>query len=126
MEEFVKGEEKTYILQAESVKKENNQKPAKEDIEENIIEDTAVNIAEESNDTKMHDKIEQDISEQDATLQEAPKKDDDFHEPPKKIEVITGNANDLEISNVSDYLEVQKPKEENIKGNIIIPEEKKS
>lgn len=44
-------------------------------------------------------------------------------EKPKKIEVITG-GNDLNISPVSDYLEVEKPKNEK-KENIVIPQEKK-
>ena len=90
MEEFVRGEEKTYTLQFESVEKEDKKEPS-----------------------------------EDESSQETSKQEEEFHEPPKKIEVVTGNANDLKISNVSDYLEVQKPKEETIKGNIIIPEEKK-
>ena len=39
---------------------------------------------------------------------------------PKKIEVING-GNNLDISPVSDYLEVEKPKNEK-KENIVIPE----
>ena len=39
---------------------------------------------------------------------------------PKKIEVING-GNDLDISPVTDYLEVEKPKNEK-KENIVIPE----
>ena len=113
MEEFVKGEEKTYILQAEPVEKEDEQK--QQPAETDIIEDTA----EENNDTEIHDKSTEDTSSQEIQEQE------ETHEPPKKIEVVTGDANDLKISNVSDYLEMQKPKEENRKGNIIIPEEKK-
>lgn len=42
---------------------------------------------------------------------------------PKKIEVING-GNDLDISPVSNYLEVEKPKNEK-KENIIIPEDNK-
>ena len=42
---------------------------------------------------------------------------------PKKIEVING-GNDLDISPVSNYLEVGKPKNEK-KENIIIPEDNK-
>lgn len=41
-------------------------------------------------------------------------------EKPKKIEVING-GNDLNISPVTDYLEVEKPKNEK-KENIVIPE----
>lgn len=43
-------------------------------------------------------------------------------EPRKKIEVIDG-GNDLDISPVSDYIEIEKPKSEK-KDNIIVPEEK--
>ena len=41
----------------------------------------------------------------------------------KKIEVVTGNGKDLDISPVYQHLEVEKPKEEK-KEKIIIPEEK--
>lgn len=43
------------------------------------------------------------------------------HKKPKKIEIING-GNDLDISPVSDYLEVEKPKNEK-KENIIIPKD---
>ena len=43
----------------------------------------------------------------------------------KKIEVVNGDGKDLEISPVYEHLEVEKPKEEKKKQNIIIPEEKK-
>ncbi len=43
----------------------------------------------------------------------------------KKIEVVNGDGKDLDISPVYKHLEVEKPKEEKKKGNIIIPEEKK-
>ncbi len=48
---------------------------------------------------------------------------DEPNNAPKKIEVING-GNDLDISPVTDYLEVEKPRNEK-KENIIIPEEKK-
>ena len=41
---------------------------------------------------------------------------------PKKIEVING-GNDLDISPVSNYLEIEKPRNEK-KENIVIPENK--
>ena len=41
----------------------------------------------------------------------------------KKIEVVSGNGKNLDISPVSEYIEVEKPREEK-KDNIIIPEEK--
>lgn len=47
----------------------------------------------------------------------------EIHEKPKKIEVING-GNDLDISPVSDYIEVEKPRNEK-RENIVIPEEKK-
>lgn len=40
----------------------------------------------------------------------------------KRIEVING-GNDLDISPVSDYIEIEKPKKEK-KENVIIPEDK--
>lgn len=42
----------------------------------------------------------------------------------KKIEVVTGDGKDLDISPVYQHLEVEKPKEEK-KEHIVIPEEKK-
>lgn len=42
----------------------------------------------------------------------------------KKIEVVTGDGKDLDISPVYQHLEVEKPKEEK-KENIIIPKGKK-
>ena len=42
----------------------------------------------------------------------------------RKIEVVTGNGKDLDISPVYEHLEVEKPKEEK-RDNIIIPDEKK-
>lgn len=43
----------------------------------------------------------------------------------KKIQVVTGDGTDLIISPVYQHLEVEKPKEEKKKENIIIPKEKK-
>ncbi len=88
MDEFVKKEEKTYIIEA----------------------DNQSNVDDETDDSTIDDIIEEENT---------------VHEPPKTIEVVTGVGNGLDISSVSDYLEVQKPKEENIKGPIIVPEEKK-
>lgn len=42
----------------------------------------------------------------------------------KKIEVITGNG-DLDISPVYDHIDIQKPKDDKTKRNIVIPKEKK-
>ena len=44
---------------------------------------------------------------------------------PKKIEVVNGDGKDLEISEVSSHLNIAKPKIEDKKQNIVIPEEKK-
>ena len=48
---------------------------------------------------------------------------------PKKIEVVSGDGKDLEISEVSSHLNIAKPKiknDEEKKQKIIIPEEKKN
>jgi len=50
--------------------------------------------------------------------------DENNEEVQKKIHIVSGDGKDLNISDVSEYIEVEKPKEEK-KGNIIIPEEKK-
>ncbi len=67
----------------------------------------------------------EDKDENDLDISNVSDEEDNSPETPKPIEVVNGNGNDLDISDVSEYLEVQKPKDENIKGNIIIPEEKK-
>ena len=43
----------------------------------------------------------------------------------KKIEVVSGDGKDLDISPVYEHLEIEKPREDNKKKNIIIPKEKK-
>lgn len=50
-------------------------------------------------------------------------------EKPKKIEVISGNGKDLEISDVSTHLSIAKPKikdENDKKQEIVIPQVKKT
>lgn len=45
---------------------------------------------------------------------------------PKKIEIVNGDGNDLEISPVYKHLSIAKPKtKDEKKKNIVIPEEKK-
>lgn len=48
-------------------------------------------------------------------------------EEPKKIEVVSGNGKDLEISKVSTHLSIAKPKikDEDEKQEIVIPQAKK-
>lgn len=65
------------------------------------------NLIELNDDNNEEKEIENDIS----------------HEKPKDIEVING-GNDLNISPVTNYIEIEKPKNEK-KGNIVIPEDKK-
>lgn len=43
----------------------------------------------------------------------------------KKIEVVNGDGKELDISPVYQHLEVEKPREDKKKENIVIPEEKK-
>ena len=43
----------------------------------------------------------------------------------KKIEIISGNGKDLDISPVYDHIDIEKPKEEKEKKKIIIPQDKK-
>lgn len=45
-------------------------------------------------------------------------------EEKKEIKIVNGNGKNLDISPVSEYIEVEKPHKEK-KENIIIPEEKK-
>ena len=46
-------------------------------------------------------------------------------EKDKRIEVVSGDGKNLDISPVYEHLEVEKPREGNKKKNIIIPKEKK-
>ncbi len=49
-----------------------------------------------------------------------------MEETQKKITVVTGDGNDLEISEVREHLNVAKPKtKDNKDKKIIVPEEKK-
>lgn len=69
-------------------------------------------IKDENTDEKITDNDEENISE--------PEKE---HEKPPKIEVIKG-GNDLNISPVSEYIEIEKPKTQK-KDNVVIPEDNK-
>ncbi len=42
----------------------------------------------------------------------------------KKIEIVSGNGKDLNISPVYDHIDIEKPKEKNEKKKIIIPNDK--
>lgn len=42
----------------------------------------------------------------------------------KKIEIVTGNGKDLNISPVYNHIDIEKPKKEKDKKKIIIPEKK--
>lgn len=42
----------------------------------------------------------------------------------KKIKIVPGNGKDLNISPVTDYINIEKPKKEKEKKDIIIPKEK--
>ncbi len=75
---------------------------------DNLIE-TDLESKSESNATPANNTNE---TEENNTESPAPR--------PQKIEVING-GNDLDISPVSDYIEVEKPKSEK-KDNIVIPE----
>ncbi len=41
----------------------------------------------------------------------------------KKIEIVSGDGKDLNISPVTDYINIEKPKKDKEKKNIIIPGE---
>lgn len=43
----------------------------------------------------------------------------------KPIKIISGNGEDLDISPVYDHIDIEKPKKEKSKKDIIIPKEKK-
>ena len=47
-----------------------------------------------------------------------------MEEKQKKIEIVSGDGKDLDISPVSEYIEIEKPKPKG-KDEIVIPEEKK-
>ena len=56
---------------------------------------------------------------------ELEKKESENKEEPKKIEVVTGNGEDLNISPVYEHLEVEKPRPKENR-QIIIPEVKEN
>ncbi len=43
----------------------------------------------------------------------------------KKIEIVSGNGKDLNISPVYNHIDIEKPKKEKEKKKIIIPQDKK-
>lgn len=43
----------------------------------------------------------------------------------KKIEIVSGNVKDLNISDVYNHIDIEKPKDEKEKKKIIIPKGKK-
>lgn len=43
----------------------------------------------------------------------------------KKIEVISGNGDNLNISPVYDHIDIEKPKNDKEKKNVVVPKEKK-
>ena len=43
----------------------------------------------------------------------------------KKIKVVSGDGKNLDISPVYEHLEIEKPKEDKKRKNIVVPEEKK-
>ena len=46
-------------------------------------------------------------------------------EDKKKIEIVSGDGKDLNISPVYDHIDIEKPKEKKEKKKIIIPDNKK-
>ena len=73
----------------------------------------------EPEENKKAEKGETDVA---GNTEDDTKNEEESHKRAKKIEVING-GNDLNISPVSDYLEIEKPKMEK-KENIIVPENK--
>ena len=69
------------------------------------------------------DSIDNIVSNSSNTESTVNSENEDSNKPHKKIEVING-GNDLDISPVTNYIEIEKPKNEK-KENIVIPEEKK-
>ncbi len=43
----------------------------------------------------------------------------------KKIEIVSGNGKDLNISPVYDHIDIEKPKDDKEKKKVVIPKEKK-
>lgn len=44
---------------------------------------------------------------------------------PKKIEIVSGEGKDLNISPVYDHIDIEKPKQKDDRRGIVIPKEKK-
>ena len=73
----------------------------------------------ETDENKKAEKDEIDVA---GNTEEDTKSEEESQKKAKKIEIING-GNELNISPVSDYLEIEKPKMEK-KENIIVPENK--
>ena len=50
---------------------------------------------------------------------------DEEEEKKKEIEVVNGDGSEIEISPVYDHINIEKPKDEKTKKEIVIPKEKK-
>ena len=76
--------------------------------------DTNNNSNDNTDNDINNDNINQKVDENDENISQ---------EKPRNIEVING-GNDLNISPVSEYIEIEKPKNDK-KENIVVPEDKK-
>ena len=96
----------------------------------NLDDSNDYNEANKSNDSNLDNDTTKDYSnlnnnsDENNNLEDS-SDDSDFskHEKPRKIEVING-GNDLDISPVTNYIEVEKPRNEK-KENIVIPKNNK-
>ena len=96
----------------------------------NLDDSNDYNEANKSNDSNQDNDTNQDYSNSNNNSDENNNLEDssdasDFskHKKPRKIEVING-GNDLDISPVTNYIEVEKPRNEK-KENIVIPKNNK-
>lgn len=96
----------------------------------NLDDSNDYNEANKSNDSNQDNDTNQDYSNSNNNSDENNNLEDssdasDFseHKRPRKIEVING-GNDLDISPVTNYIEVEKPRNEK-KENIVIPKNNK-
>lgn len=91
------------------------------------MEEEKNNLNDELTEKKMEqDELSQDeLQEKKIEEQELFQEEIENKEEPKKIEVVTGDGEDLTISPVYNHLEVEKPRPKENR-QIIIPKEKRS
>ena len=87
-------------------------------------EDLVTEIVEEDIIEDSYEEVENEASKENEETTKEENSSDEGND--KKIEVVIGDGTDLDISPAYDHIDIEKPKENKDKKEIIIPVEKKT